>query len=145
MTPSEAALEAARLISVQGLAKGALQDDEGRLCHNGAVYLAATGSASALACQGDDSVYLALEVIGRSSLILEREGTSTLPHMVNDEQGTSAEDIILLLKENAALDDDPEALAEIARRREAGMYNSIPVLIPPAFLAASSKWGILAC
>ena len=119
MTPSQVAIRAAQLISQRGLTKGRNQDEEGALCHNGAVYMAVA--------EDEEDKQLALEVIGRSALVMQRQHSHLQqPHQLNDLPETSAEDIILLLKENAALDDDLPAMAEIADRRKSGEFHQKP-------------------
>jgi hypothetical protein len=131
-TASEAATEAAALISSRGLAKGALENWKGEICHNGAVSLAVTGSALALGRSEEGE--LIREILGRSKLVLERMESPFTPSMYNDQESTSAEDIILLLKQNAALDEDPSAVKEIARRRSAGEFTSF---CPPGEIFSS--------
>ena len=122
---ADIALKAAGLISTRGLAKGTLEDGEGRICHDGAVNLAVTGVTALVTESGDYE--LAQEVLARTQLILSRRGVSCGSSGFNDLPETTAEDVILLLKENAALDDDPEALAfiEEKRNREASQIRLI--------------------
>ena len=128
MQASEAALEAAGIIMEKGLAKGTLQDSEGRVCHNGAIFIAVNGDVL-----NAGNPPLVHEVIRRSQIILDRrEGESLAPHQLNDDEHTTAEDIILLLKENAALDDDPEAMALIEECRSRGDF------VPRVILELSS-------
>ena len=124
MKASDAALEAAGIISRKGLVKGQLRDSEGRVCHNGAVFLACTGDALG-AFSGSSEMMLANEVIARSAIILRRREPdfALYPSSFNDLPETSAEDVILLLKENAALDDDLPVMAEIADRRKSGEFH----------------------
>jgi hypothetical protein len=116
MTPSEVALEAARLICERGLAKGTHENDKGEICHNGAIHLAVCGDANAKGVTPEQNE-LIWEVMTRSEIVLKRMGSNLFPHRYNDEVHISLEDVVLLLKENAALDDDPGALERVAARK----------------------------
>lgn len=132
MTPSEVALEAARLIGERGLAKGFLFNEDGEVCHNGAIFLAATGSVTGrnlLDPEAEERYLLGIEVIGRSQIIMDRRGIPGRPSAFNDEPGTSQEDIQLLLKENAALDD--EEVARFVRQKREKIAHSLAGLRLP--------------
>ena len=146
MKASEAALKAAGIIMEKGLSKGVLQDSEGRVCHNGAIFTAVNGDVLTL---GNNP--LVQEVIRRSQIILDRRGENLAPHQLNDDEHTSAEDIILLLKENAALDDDPEAMALIEECRSRGEFApqvilELPSVAPfPKLFTVNSSNQIIPC
>jgi hypothetical protein len=95
MMPSQAAREAAGLIAEHGLAKKALQDEEGRFCHNGAIAMAVGGGKWMLFS------HPYFEVLQTSQEILAQQGIRLLPHEYSNLDSTSAEDVMLLLKHAA--------------------------------------------
>lgn len=97
MNPAEIARKAARIISEKGLAKGSLVDDQGRVCHNGAIYEAFVGQPSYF----DHSGIAQRIILASTRLLAERGITASSPPAFNDDPSTTAEDVILHLKELA--------------------------------------------
>jgi hypothetical protein len=91
MTPSETAYKAAEVISQRGHCKDLLEDEQGRVCFLGALNVAWTGSA-----RGFDFPYPVVDAAYR--ILLERNYEDG-PVFYNNEDFTSAEDVILLLKQ----------------------------------------------
>jgi hypothetical protein len=111
MKASEVAYKAAEIMSERGHCKWTLEDAEGRVCYGGAVRIALIGDArlGVRLSAGDLSVLN--EVFDTSGDILRDRGAgdeSTRWGAVwyNNADGTTGEDVILLLKETGRKLDD---------------------------------------
>jgi hypothetical protein len=106
---AEVARKAAQIISERGLAKGVLMDLQGQVCHDGAIFLALgvpiTGALSADCHFGSPEQEMSIRIRLASREILQHrsggEPSCDIPYFFNDQDSTSAEDVILLLKEAA--------------------------------------------
>jgi hypothetical protein len=92
---SEVAYKAAEIMSSKGHCKNALEDGEGRVCFLGAVLLAQNGGMLRR-YPWDDAVDRILDC---AEAVLADRGTILSPVTFNNLSETSAEDVILLLKE----------------------------------------------
>jgi hypothetical protein len=97
VNPAEIARKAAQIISEKGLAKGNLVDNQGRVCHNGAIYEASVGQPN----QFDESGLAQRIIMASTKLLATRGITASSPPAFNDDPSTTAEDVILHLKELA--------------------------------------------
>jgi hypothetical protein len=100
MTPAQAARKAAEIIAERGLAREILQDEEGHVCHNGAIFMAVAGDARGSRAS-EEQVNLVNQVISGSEEVLRRDGDVRYPFQFSDDPATSAEDVMLLLKKAA--------------------------------------------
>lgn len=105
MTPAEIVRKAAGIIAEKGWAQGTLVDPEGRVCHNGAIYEACQVDANTSVIPQDSPPS---RIIQASAGLLRKKGIGASPACFNDMDTTTAEDIILHLKELAAWLEDNE-------------------------------------
>lgn len=109
MHPAEVARRAAEIIASRGLAKHALEDARGRVCHDGAIRTALGASCISVTADGlpekmrDDQFRLYCSVQNATRTILHSQGFYGAGWLYNDEPGTTAEDVILCLKRAAEL------------------------------------------
>lgn len=95
MNPSEVAYKAAEIMSSKGHCKNTLEDAQGRVCLLGAVMLAQNG-AMLRRYPWDDAVD---QILDCAEAVLADRGKILSPITFNNLSETSAEDVILLLKE----------------------------------------------
>ena len=103
MKASQAAYKAAEIMSSRGHCKHALEDDDGRVCHQGALLLAYTGQRSLFS-----SPFLTMpqrhelgEINETGDQILLAQGYDGGVVNYNNQHDTTQEDVILLLKKTA--------------------------------------------
>jgi hypothetical protein len=108
MDLSEIAFKAAEVLSEKGLCKDRTQDSQGRLCYYGAVLTAMYGERNTVNGleQFPYTFPGAAAVAGvsdcTSEILAERGEGAITPNEYNDRPETTAEDVILLLKETGA-------------------------------------------
>jgi hypothetical protein len=113
MDPAQVARQAAGFIAERGLAKGKLVDQDGKVCNNGALLLAMVGVPVLEEYIVPRGFHLIWNLLMDTEVeILRRQGIDAIrPWEYNDRTSTSAEDVILLLKQAA------EALEESCSSR----------------------------
>jgi hypothetical protein len=106
---SEILYKAADLITQRGLARYELIDAEGQVCHNGAIIAARVGEVSEAAMWRGTAYGVQpdiLRALRYSTTALQFRLATDIPpapHEYSNASTTTAEDVILLLKEAAAL------------------------------------------
>ena len=99
MRSSEVAYKAAQIMSEKGHCKNSLNDHRGRVCYQGAVLAAITGIPEWTYLRDGQSVELQYISRVSSEVLKEKLGHFWDPIGYNNHERTSAEDVILLLKE----------------------------------------------
>lgn len=103
MEASEACWKAAEILAERGLCKGDLEDIAGRVCFEGALRAAITGSPLDLR-RSTDFYYAVWDraACAASKILRNEHGFPEGPVKYNDLESTTQEDVILLLKKVAA-------------------------------------------